>query len=234
MTKKDSYFSKNSSKSGYATPGTYNQTNERNDNYSHINFNNGADSQRGEFKQPMPPPSTNGSKKVPNLISATRQAFGHSLFHRGSNQPHQTIIPHYTRFGEPSELENFKSVPDLYPIKANRSNSKFPYSSRNNLDNGHEHSAFSTSRYTPQSNQLSAFGTPSALPSSNLFGNSNSFFNNSMNNRTSNTMSLKGNSIFSNVSQLQFQLILKLFTQMTDFVLFLSDDRAVTWIHHRI
>lgn len=114
----------------------------------------------GNFKQPMAP--TNGTKRIPALLSAAKPSFTF-------NKPHQTINPHYSQYGEPTnELKNFKHVPDLYPI--NRSNissaslingnDKPPLFSSTKYDNN-----MSTSRFT-QNNSRSLID-----PSKSYFGN---------------------------------------------------------------
>lgn len=209
MNEIDSY-QKYNHKSDSNPPGIYNQTNERDGYHSNYNFNNGAETDYSDFKQPLPPPLTNGTaRKVPGLIHATKTVFERTMLNRGQNQPHQTVTPLYNKFGEPSELANFKNVPDLFPIKSNaRTNPNASYYlSKDNLVNGHEHSAFSTGRYGNNMNPSytrSMFATPSTLSStstSSRYGNNQSFFDSSLNSRTSRT-----NSILSNVSKLNLYI----------------------------
>lgn len=102
------------------------------------NFNHFSEDQWGKFKQPMAPPLTNGSRRIPPLIS--------TMFNRKPNQPQQTVTPHYSRFGEPSELSQFRTIPDLHPIR----NSQMSYSASGSLSNGHEQSLFSSTKFGSQ------------------------------------------------------------------------------------
>lgn len=121
-----------------------NHSNEQNDLNTNYTTHNGHG--YNDFKQPLPA-LKNGSSRIPALALARSQAFdGSSLFHRSySNKPLQTINPHYNRFGESSELSNFKTLPDLYPIKAvNRSN--ISYASQK-LTNGYEQPLYTSNRH---------------------------------------------------------------------------------------
>lgn len=150
--------------------------NESNTNY---NVHNYRDEHFNKFKQPIPP--SNGSKKIPALISATRNTFS-----RGLNKPQQTITPHYSRFGEPSELLNFKNLPELHPIQTNRTNVYASTSS--NLFNGHEN---------PPTHSSTTYGSQLLQPSAS---NHLNFLSNPLsNNSNTKLMSLKGNSLFLNV-----------------------------------
>lgn len=193
---KDSYLQK-SSESRFLPSGTYNQTNRRDDNHSHYNFNNGAESQYSHFKQPMPPKLTNGSaistRKVPALLAATKNAFDRTMFNRGLNHPQQTVTPFYNKYGERSELANFKNLPDLYPIRQNQSDANNSYFPGDSLINGHEHSGLVTSRFGNSMNQQYERPMFSSLSSNALSATPM--------NRSSNSMSLRANSILSTVSK---------------------------------
>lgn len=160
-----------------------NRTN--NESEPNTNYNYHDDRQLSNFKQPMPPLLTNGAKRVPGLMSATAS-------HRSFNKPQQTVNPHFSRFGVPSEfggvseLSNFKNLPELYPIhNVNRSNAS--YSTSSNLVNGHENSAlFSSTKY----------GTINQRPTLNH--STSRLFCNSTNTKL---MGLKANSCLSNVSK---------------------------------
>lgn len=181
-----------------------NHTNEHNDINTNYKTHNGHGCD--DFRQPMPPVK-NGSNRVPALALARGQAFdGTSLFRRNyNNKPQQTITPHYNRFGKPSELSNFKSIPDLYPISAlNRSN--VSYASQN-LTNGYSQPLSTPKRnahdtYVPsglhRSNSLTqSFAPPPppplALPSSALKGDrSNLFLNSYLNKKSTSTNTTMG------------------------------------------
>lgn len=155
------------------------------------NYNSNFGNMDGQFKQPMPP-VTNGSRRIPALISASNRSFNF-------NKPHQTINPHYSKFGELSELSNFKSVPDLYPI--NQTNANVSQSMSGGLVNGHEHSSmFVSSKYGSQT-----YPSSQSLLSNSNYGSTNSFLGTSNryfnNNASTKTFGLKGNSIYSNVSK---------------------------------
>lgn len=169
----------------FARNRTYDQTD------SHTNYNHQNERQWSNFKQPMPPPSTNGAKRLPALISAN------TMYRSTFNKPQQTVNPHYTQYGEQSELANFRSIPDLYPIQnSNRPNAS--YTSNSSMANGHEHSSlFSTSKYGSPHQRQPTFSNSQFLSTPRLFGNSGSFYKNS----STKPISLKGNSIFSNVSK---------------------------------
>lgn len=183
----------------YYKPG-YFALDHSNEQQNHINTNykshNGTEMRWGEFKQPMP--MKNGSNRIPALVSAKSQAFdGTTLFHRSYNKPRQTINPHYNRFGEPSELANFKSVPDLYPIKVNSSNASY---SQDSPANGYDQSIFSTSRFANDTNvRSSTLSTPNSVLGSK---NRSIFLNCSLNKKstTPNTMGSKSNLTLYNVS----------------------------------
>lgn len=157
--------------------------NEQNDANSHYNTNNGAESHWSDFKQPMPPPMTNGTKRLPGLINATRPLAERKMFQRNVNQPHQTISPHYSQFGDSqhSVLGQFKAVPDLYRIKPIRSNISTSFST-SNLANGHDQSQYSSLTGT-QLNRRSALNMPNSQSTSNLMTNNNSFLSNSISRR---------------------------------------------------
>lgn len=141
----------NNSKSSFLTPAAYarNQLSDQHEPDPNYNFNNYLDGQRAEFKQPMPRSLTNGSKRIPALLTATKNTISRSF-----NRPQQTISPHFSRFGEQSELSSFKNVPDLYPIKTIRSDTNC--STSGNMINGHEnYSMFSSNRYENQRPALS-------------------------------------------------------------------------------
>lgn len=190
----DSY-AQNDYRSGYFA---LDHSNEQNDIQTNYNNHNGTDTRWGEFKTPMP---KNGSKhhRIPALISAKGQAFdGTTIFNRSKfNKPQQTIVPHYNRFGEPSELSSFKSVPDLYPIKANANAS---YLSSNSLANGYEHSLFATPNCVRPT-----LSTSSTMPSTSILGSGRSIFlnstTNSKNSTASTTMGSKSNLTRYNVSK---------------------------------
>lgn len=164
------------------------QANEQNAYNTNYNLISGTADRR--FKQPMPP-LTNGSKKIPALLSASSHSFNF-------NKPQQTINPHYSKYGELSELSSFKNVPELYPI--NRSNANHSHSTTDRLVNGHVHpSMFTSSRYGSQSNQTSRstqtnsnhiLSTPSILGTSSTYSNDNF---------STKSVGLKGNSIFTSV-----------------------------------
>lgn len=169
-------------------------------NASHLTSNSFARSQMndqndysfstidGQFKQPMPPSLTNGSKRLPALLSATSRSLNFS-------KPQQTIFPRYSKFGEASELSNFKSIPDLYPI--NRSNANMSQSTSGSLLNGHEHSSmYSSSKYDSLSNSRPTQNNSNFLPTRKMFGTSNPYFNST----SAKSTGPKGNSFFTTVS----------------------------------
>lgn len=153
----------------------YTSQNETNTNYNAHNY---RDEEFSKFKQPMPP--SNGSKRIPALISATK-----STFSRGFNKPQQTVTPHYSRFGEPSELLNFKNLPELHPIQTNRTNAYA--STSGSLFNGHDNSSLHSTRYNSQLLQSTGLNHSNFLP--NTLATSGS----------TKMMGLKGNSLIFNV-----------------------------------
>lgn len=197
----DSY-AQNDYKSGYFA---LDHSNEQNDIHTNYNSHNGTDTQWGQFKAPKPKNGSNHSR-LPALIAAKSQAFdGTTLFNRSRfNKPQQTVEPHFNRFGEPSELSSFKSVPDLYPIKANVSSANASYLSSNSLANGYEQPMFATPRYANNTSVRSALSATNSKPSTSILGRGRSMlFNstlNSKNSTTSNTMGSKCNVTLYNVS----------------------------------
>lgn len=137
----------------------------------------------------MPPPQTNGTgKRIPNLMPAPA--------YRSFNKPQQTVNPHFSQYGEPSELSNFKNLPELYPISS-RSNA----TTSNCLVNGQEQSAlFSATKYG-SFNPRPTFSNSQVLTTPRLLGNSNTYFNNS----STKSIGLKGNSFFTSVSEIMEQ-----------------------------
>lgn len=154
---------------------TARSANDQNDS----DYHSFARNQWQEFKEPMPPSLMNGSKRVPNLIPATQRP----IFNRKFNQPQQTINPIYSQYGEPSELSNFKSIPELYHIGRNASNNSLSHSNSSGLVNGHEKSIFSSSNYGGQrygSNHSNISSTPCVFENSNVqLNGGNSFRPNS-------------------------------------------------------
>lgn len=161
-------FLPNNARSSYLTTTAFGRNRAHEQNDSNTNYNYQNDRQWSNFKQPMPPPITNGAKRLPGLISANR-SFG---------RPQQTVNPHYDRFGGTSELANFKSVPELYPIQnVSRSNAT-SYSTGGNLVNGHDYpSMFSSSKYGSVNHEstdsLHRLATPQFRASGTHFNNSN-------------------------------------------------------------
>lgn len=199
----DSYM-QNDYKSGYFV--NEQQHNNINTNYKIHNGGGGdTDTRWGEFKAPMPLKngSSNHHNRIPALVSAKSQAFdGTTMFNRSRyNRPQQTITPHYNRFGEPSELSNFKSVPDLYPIHkvigASSSNASSYLSSSaaaaaaassTCLANGYD---FSTSKFTNDTSVRSA--SSKTMPSTSMMGRGRSIFlNSTLNNKNSTISSTQG------------------------------------------
>lgn len=129
------------------------------------NYHNFSENPWNEFKQPNRPSLVNGSKRIPGLISATPRPT--TMFNRKFNQPQQTVSPHYSQFGEPSELSNFKNIPDLYPIRANVSNNDRSYPATGSLVNSHEQSIFSSTKFC-RPNHSNATATPSIIENSNF------------------------------------------------------------------
>lgn len=198
----DSYAQNNHRSSYFALD----HSNERN----HINTNykthNGTDTHRwSEFKTPIP--LRNGSNQAPALVSAKSQAFdGTTILHRSYNKPQQTINPHYNRFGEPSELSNFKSVPDLYPIaRTDPANTSYASNNRS-LTNGYDHQLFATPRYANDTSvRSSTLSTPNTMSSSSVRPSRNRsiFLNCALNKKSTppNTMGSKSNLTQYNVSK---------------------------------
>lgn len=157
----------------------------------------------------MPPKLTNGSsasstRKVPGLIVATKNAFERTMFNRGLSQPQQTVTPFYNRYGERSELANFKHLPELYPIRQNASNANSLYFSSDNSVNGQEHSALLTPRCRFGNSMNQQYERPLFSSSSNTLSATpinRPIFNSSVNNQSSSSMSLRANSFFPTVSK---------------------------------
>lgn len=155
-------------------------------------------------------PLKNGSNyhRIPALVSAKSQAFdGTTMFNRSRcNGPQQTITPHYNRFGEPSELSSFKSIPDLYPISKMNVSSQPSFlssSSSNSLANGYEQSLFATPKCANDTNVRSQFSASNTMPSTSMVGRGRSIFLNSTLNKNStiaNTLGSKSNLTLCNVS----------------------------------
>ncbi|XP_031622803.1 sentrin-specific protease 1-like isoform X2 [Contarinia nasturtii] len=189
MRRSESFAQKNA-KMGFLNSAMYSrsQTNDR----SAPNFNYNYGNMDGKFKQPLAP-LTNGSKKLPALLSASNCSLNF-------NKPQQTINPHFSKYGELSELSNFKSVPDLYPI--NRTNANASQSTSGGLLNGHEHSSmFLSSKYGSQLNPSSQ----SMLNNSNFGSTHSSILGNSKyfnNNSSTKPLGLKGSSLYSNSGQM--------------------------------
>lgn len=197
---------KNNAKSKFFASLKYGRTAEQNDTATNYNPSNYTDNSHwGDFKQPMTPPLTNGSKRVPGLISATQRPLERTIFHRSLNLPHQTVNPHFSKYGELSELSNFKNVPELYPIgKANRPNASGSYSSSGHLVNGHEQSIFSSTKFGNQINQRNSSNDATTYLT-NMVENVSPILNNSIANRASTSMNVKTNSKCFNVSQIRNQ-----------------------------
>lgn len=145
-----------------------------------------VDRQNGEFKPPMSRSIPNGSRRLPALLTASKNTFS-----RNFNQPQQTITPHFSNYGELSELSNFRNIPELYSIKSTRLNSNFTPSGR--MVNGQEPSSLLSSiRCENQTPALSNSNYPST-PS--FYGSSASSFNKSC----AKSMGLKSNCLLVNV-----------------------------------
>lgn len=188
-------------KSGYFTLDHPSDQNDVNTNYK---SHNGTEIRLNSIETKLP--LTNGSNRIPALVSA-RRIGGPTIFHRNNSQPQQTVNPHYNRFGEPSELSNFKSIPDLYPIKVNRPN--VSYASANSMANGYDQSFFDEPRFTGNRSSIqSKLSTTNILPSSSVLGRNRSiFFDSSLNKKTTpvtaNAMDSKSNFNHLNVSEFQ-------------------------------
>lgn len=189
----DSYLKYNATEN-YSAPSSINRSQYNDYNDFDGNYRPFTDNHLANFKQPMAPPLAFGQRKnVPGLIS--------TMCNRKPNLPQQTVNPHYSRFGERSELSNFKAVPDLYPIRPNVSNNHLSQSASSGLVNGHDHSIFSSTKYGSQ-----RFAPDSST--SSILGNSKPFPNNASGN-------LKTDSFFTNVSKFR-----KPSNQMKIFMLF--------------